>query len=104
MPPANTLAYTHDMSGSAFEVPLNEADGHLPEVISAASERGAIAYLTDHGRRVAAIVPADDAWYWTPGWQAAETEADFEEGRTRRFDSVDDLFAESDAIRGKTSA
>ena len=106
VPPAYALTYTQDMSDSAFEVPLNEADGHLPEVISAASERGAIAYLTDHGRRVAAIVPADDAWYWTPGWQAAEAEADaeFREGRSRRFDNMDDFFAESDAIRGETSA
>ncbi|GAA3235269.1 hypothetical protein GCM10020216_056840 [Nonomuraea helvata] len=106
MPPVYVSAYTQDMSDSAFEVPLNEADGHLPEVISAASERGAIAYLTDHGRRVAAIVPADDAWYWTPGWQAAEAEADadFREGRSRRFDSMEDLFTESDAIRGETSA
>ncbi|WP_327590863.1 type II toxin-antitoxin system Phd/YefM family antitoxin [Nonomuraea sp. NBC_00507] len=63
-------------SAADGEVPLNEADGHLPEVISAASERGASAYLTDHGRRVAAILPSDDAWYWAPGWQAAEAEAD----------------------------
>ncbi|WP_162795623.1 type II toxin-antitoxin system Phd/YefM family antitoxin [Nonomuraea lactucae] len=55
---------------------MSEAEGNLPEVINAASERGAIAYLTDHGRRVAAIVPADDAWYWTPSWHAAEAEAD----------------------------
>jgi hypothetical protein len=72
--------------------------------MSAASERGAIACLTDHGRRVAAIVPTDDAWYWTPGWQTAEADADadFQNGRSRRFDSMDDLFAESDAIRGET--
>ncbi|MDP4508330.1 hypothetical protein [Nonomuraea turcica] len=57
---------------------------------------------------MAAILPSDDAWYWAPGWQAAEAEAeadaDFREGRSRRFDSMEDLFAESDAIRGETSA
>lgn len=106
MSPACALTYTQGMSDSAFEVSLSDADGHLPEVITAASERGAIAYLTDHGRRVAAIVPADDAWYWAPGWQEAEAEADadFRDGRSRRFDSMDDLFAESDAIRGEPSA
>ncbi|MFC7380656.1 hypothetical protein [Sphaerisporangium rhizosphaerae] len=91
------------MGEDAFEVPLDEADGHLPDVISAAAERNTIAYLTDHGRRVAAIVPADEAWYWTPGWQSAEAEADadFREGRTRTFDSMDDMFAEIDAVRGE---
>ncbi|MEW9531183.1 hypothetical protein [Microbispora sp. NPDC049125] len=92
------------MSDDAFEVPLSEADGHLPDVITAAARRHTIAYLTDRGRRVAAIVPAEDAWYWTPGWQSAEAEADADvrEGRTRAFDSLDDLFAEIDTVRGDT--
>lgn len=95
--------YTRHMSEDAFEVPLNEADGHLPDVINAAAQRHTIAYLTDQGRRVAAIVPADEAWYWTPGWQSAEAEAeaDIREGRTRAFDTMDDLFAEIDAVRGE---
>ncbi|MDF2708196.1 MAG: hypothetical protein K0R62_3848 [Nonomuraea muscovyensis] len=97
-------AYTRDMSESAFEVPLNEADGHLPDVIHAAAERHTIAYLTEEGRRVAAIVPADDAWYWTPSWQQAEAEAeaDYREGRTRVFETMDDLFAEVDVVRGES--
>lgn len=60
MPPADALTYTHVMTDSAFEVSLKNADGHRPAVISAASERGSIADLTDHGRRLT----ADDAWYW----------------------------------------
>ncbi|WP_204018290.1 type II toxin-antitoxin system Phd/YefM family antitoxin [Sphaerimonospora thailandensis] len=90
------------MSENAFEIPVSEADGHLPDVITAAAQRHTIAYLTDQGRRVAAIVPADEAWYWTPGWQAAEAEADADirEGRTRVFDSMDDLFADIEAVRG----
>ncbi|MGJ6965178.1 hypothetical protein ACSDR0_25030 [Streptosporangium sp. G11] len=102
MPPTQVTTYTHGMGENAFEVPLDEADGHLPDVISAAAERNAIAYLTDHGRRVAAIVPADEAWYWTSGWQSAEAEADADtrEGRVRTFDSTDDMFAEIDAVRG----
>ncbi|MFC0865810.1 hypothetical protein ACFHYQ_26270 [Sphaerimonospora cavernae] len=93
------------MSENAFEVPLSEVDGHLPDVISAAAQRHTIAYLTDRGRRVAAIVPAEEAWYWTPGWQSAEAEADADarEGRTRAFDSMDDLFAEIDTVRGERS-
>ncbi len=91
------------MSENAFEVPLDEADGHLPDVIAAATQRHTIAYLTDQGRRVAAIVPTDEAWYWTPGWQSAEAEADadIQEGRTRSFENMDDLFSEIDAVRGE---
>ncbi len=103
MTPAHVHTYTHTMSENAFEVPLNEVDGHLPDVIAAATERRTIAYLTDQGHRVAAIVPTEEAWYWTPGWQAAEAEADadFREGRTRVFDTMDDMFAEIDVVRGE---
>ncbi len=103
MTPAQAKTYTRDMSEEAFEVPLDEADGHLPDVITAAAQRHTIAYLTDQGRRVAALVPADEAWYWTPGWQSAEAEADADirEGRTRAFDTMDDLFAEIDVVRGE---
>jgi hypothetical protein len=50
-------------------------------------------------RATAAIVPAEDAWCRTPGWQSAEADADVREGRTRAFDSMDDLFAEIDTMR-----
>jgi hypothetical protein len=72
------------MSQDAFEDRLGEADGHLPEVISAAAER--------HGR---------PTWYRTPDRQTTEAgvDADFREGRTRAFDSMDDMFAEIDAVR-----
>lgn len=38
-------------------------------------------------------VPAEQAWFWTPEWQAGEREAsrDIAEGRVERFDSDDDL-------------
>lgn len=93
------------MSESAQEVPLDEASGHLADVVGRATRSDRIVYLTDHGRRVAAIVPAEEAWFWTPGWQAAEAEAqaDIAEGRTRTFDSMDDMFAEADAVRGETA-
>ena len=46
--------------------------------------------------------PADEAWYWTAEWQAveAEADADIRAGRVRTFDSMDDMFAEFDAVRG----
>jgi antitoxin (DNA-binding transcriptional repressor) of toxin-antitoxin stability system len=85
---------------------MDEASGHLPEVVGEAAGSDRIVYLTDHGRRVAAIVPADQAWFWTPGWQAAiaESEAEIRDGRGRTFDSAEDIFDEFDAVRGETDA
>lgn len=93
------------MSENAWEMPLDEASGHLGDVVGQATHGNKIIYLTEHGRRVAAIVPADEAWFWAPGWQAAEAEADADlrEGRTRTFDSMDDMFAEFDAVRGENA-
>jgi hypothetical protein len=38
---------------------------------------------------------SDQAWFWTPEWQAGEREVDehLAAGRTERFDSVDDFLA-----------
>lgn len=55
-------------------------------------------------QHVTDIVPAGKAWYRTPGWQAAEAEADtdIQEGRTRTYESMDEMFAEFDAVRSET--
>ena len=41
-------------------------------------------------------VPRDQAWFWTPEWQAKEREADQDvsTGRYRDFESVEDLLKE----------
>ncbi|MDQ2809204.1 MAG: hypothetical protein M3Z04_20210 [Chloroflexota bacterium] len=38
---------------------------------------------------------ADQAWFWTPAWQAAEQEVDehIQAGRVERFTSIDDFLA-----------
>jgi bifunctional DNA-binding transcriptional regulator/antitoxin component of YhaV-PrlF toxin-antitoxin module len=45
-------------------------------------------------------VPADQAWFWTPEWQAGEKEAteDIDAERTERFDEGEDLV---DALRSR---
>lgn len=42
------------------------------------------------------LVDASQAWFWTPGWQKAEREADadIKAGRVKSFSSVEDLIAE----------
>ncbi|MDQ7096699.1 AbrB/MazE/SpoVT family DNA-binding domain-containing protein [Desulfosporosinus sp. PR] len=52
------------------------------------------------------LIPADQAWYWTEEWQAAEREAqeDIKARRTKRFDTVKDLMQdlmEADAADDK---
>jgi len=39
------------------------------------------------------LVDKRDAWFWSPGWQKAEAEAqeDIESGSVSEFESVDDL-------------
>lgn len=93
--------YTAGVTEGAHDIPLDEVDGHLAEVVGRAARGDRIVYLTDRGRRVAAIVPVEDAWYWTPGWQHAEAEADADirDGRTRSYENIDEMFAELDAVR-----
>lgn len=40
-------------------------------------------------------IPADQAWFWTPEWQAGERQVDEDvaAGRTERFDTVADFGA-----------
>ena len=47
-------------------------------------------------------VPADQEWFWTDRWQAMEREVDEEvaAGRVRRHDSLDDVLAHLDGLRG----
>lgn len=42
------------------------------------------------------LIDKSQAYFWTPGWQAAEREAqaDIDEGRIEEFESVDDLIAD----------
>lgn len=43
------------------EMPVQDAQIHLGEVVSRSSSTGEVVYLTDHGERVAAIMPAKRA-------------------------------------------
>lgn len=51
-------------------------------------------YAVDSGTMTRVEIDPDQAWFWTPEWQAGEREADddLHEGRFRVVDSVDELF------------
>jgi bifunctional DNA-binding transcriptional regulator/antitoxin component of YhaV-PrlF toxin-antitoxin module len=44
------------------------------------------------------LIPADQAWFWTPEWQAGEREASEQiaRGDYQTFDNLDDFFASLD--------
>jgi prevent-host-death family protein len=49
------------MSEGAIELPVTVARERLTEVVNAAAYRGTVTYVTRRGKRLAAIVPVDDA-------------------------------------------
>ncbi len=61
--------------------------------------------VTEHGEvtvRATRRIAADQAWFWTPEWQAGEAaaSADLAAGRTAIYDSAEDFI---DALRGAGS-
>lgn len=51
-------------------------------------------------------IPADQAWFWTPEWQAMEREADEDiaAGRMLRFHSTEEMDAYLDSLDAQTDA
>lgn len=70
-----------------------EARKHLPELVNMAAYGHVTTVLVRDGRRLARIVPEEDAWVYSPAWQdkLREAEADVAAGRVRRFDNDDDF-------------
>ena len=56
--------------------------------------------LTRDGRRLARIVPEEDAWVYSPAWQEKlrEADTDLAASRVRRFEDDDDFLAHLEAL------
>lgn len=82
------------------EMTTTEARKHLPELVNLAAYGHVTTVLTRDGRPLARIVPEEDAWAYSPAWQAKlrDAEADLEAGRVRRFDSDDAFLDHLEAI------
>lgn len=86
------------------EAPSSDVRKNWAEYLEAVRGREETVYITQHGRRVAALVPPyvaeaysdEQAWFHTPEWQEkeAQADADFAEGRVVRHES-DDSFLEA---------
>lgn len=101
------MAYTKHMSENAVPLPYEvqemtttEARKHLPELVNMAAYGHVTTVLVRDGRRLARIIPEEDAWVYSPAWQdkLQQAEADLAEGRTRTFADDGDFLRHLDAI------
>ena len=96
------VTYTRSMTENALPLPYEvqemtttEARKRLPDLVNMAAFGHVTTVLVRDGRRLARIVPEEDAWVYSPAWQdkLREAEADIAAGRVRRFDTDDDFLA-----------
>jgi antitoxin (DNA-binding transcriptional repressor) of toxin-antitoxin stability system len=94
------VMYTRNMTENALPLPYEvqemtttEARKRLPELVNMAAYGHVTTVLVRDGRRLARIVPEEDAWIYSPAWQdkLREAEADVAAERVRRFDTDDDF-------------
>ncbi len=92
-----TAAHTHELAPESGELVL------ASEEIAAVEREGDIVILTRGDRPVAKVhaIDPDQAWFWTPDWQAREREVDEERAAgipNREFDSGEDFLAYLQAV------
>jgi antitoxin (DNA-binding transcriptional repressor) of toxin-antitoxin stability system len=101
------MTYARGMSEDALPLPYEvqemtttEARKHLPELVNMAAYGHVTTVLVRDGRRLARIVPEEDAWVYSPAWQERlrEAEADLAAGRVRQFVGDEEFLAHLDAL------
>jgi antitoxin (DNA-binding transcriptional repressor) of toxin-antitoxin stability system len=101
------MTYIRSMSENPVPLPYEvqemtttEARKHLPELVNMAAYGHVTTVLIRDGRRLARIVPEEDAWVYSPAWQEQlrEAEADLAAGRVRRFADDEELLGHLDAV------
>lgn len=82
------------------EMTTTEARKHLPDLVNMAAYGRVTTVLVRDGRRLARIVPEEDAWVYSPAWQDKlhDAEADLSAGRVHRFDTDEDLLAHLEQV------
>ena len=82
------------------EMTTTEARKRLPELVNMAAYGHVTTVLVRDGRRLARIVPEEDAWVYSPAWQEKlrEADTDLAAGRVRRFEDDDDFLAHLEAL------
>ena len=101
------MMYARSMSENAMPLPYEvqemtttEARKRLPELVNMAAYGHVTTVLTRDGRRLARIVPEEDAWVYSPAWQKKlrEADTDLAAGRVRRFEDDHDFLAHLEAL------
>lgn len=82
------------------EMTTTEARKHLPELVNMAAYGHVTTVLVRDGRRLARIVPEEDAWVYSPAWQEKlrQADADLAEDRARTFADEEEFLRHLDAI------
>jgi prevent-host-death family protein len=82
------------------EMTTTEARKNLPELVNLAAYGHVTTVITRDGKRLARIVPEEDAWVYSADWQdkIREATADIAEGRIRDFDTDDEFVAHLEAL------
>jgi prevent-host-death family protein len=77
------------------EMTTTEARKNLPELVNLAAYGHVTTVITRDGKRLARIVPEEDAWVYSVDWQdkIREATADIAEGRVRDFDTDNEFLA-----------
>jgi len=101
------VRYTRYMSENAVPLPYDvqemtttEARKNLPELVNLAAYGHVTTVLTRDGKRLARIVPEEDAWVYSTQWQdmLRDAQADISEGRVAEFETGDELLAHLEAL------
>jgi len=101
------MTYIRSMSEKPMPLPYDvqemtttEARKRLPELVNMAAYGHVTTVLIRDGRRLARIVPEEDAWVYSPVWQEKlrEAEADLAAGRIQRFEGDDEFLGHLDAL------
>jgi DMSO/TMAO reductase YedYZ molybdopterin-dependent catalytic subunit len=101
------MTYTRIMTENAVPLPYEvqemtttEARKHLPELVNMAAYGHVTTVLVRDGRRLARIVPEEDAWVYSPAWQdkLRQAEADLAAGHTRIFADDEEFLRHLDDI------
>lgn len=92
-----TAAHAHELPPESGELVLTSDD------VAAVEHDGEIVILTRDGRPVAKVhaIDPDQAWFWTPEWQAKEREVDEDTAAgipDRVFDSGEEFLAYLEAL------
>ena len=82
------------------EMTTTEARKNLPELVNLAAYGHVTTVITRDGKRLARIVPEEDAWVYSAQWQdkIREATADIAEGRIRDFDTDEGFLAHLSAL------